>query len=96
MKPADPQAELLARLLQGWFSPHDVGPGLSLLLAVTIELVSAFGPTALSPYAEATESHGRERPSKALGLVIDYLADRIKLAANTNTAAGAGAFELRA
>ena len=44
MKPADPQAGLLARLSHGWLSPHDVGPGLSLLLAVTIELVSAFGP----------------------------------------------------
>jgi hypothetical protein len=39
MKPADPQAELLTRLSHGGLSPHDVGPGLSLLLAVTIELV---------------------------------------------------------
>ena len=85
MKPADPQAELLARLSRGWLSPHDVGPGLSLLLAVTIELVSAFGPTVLSAYAEATDSRGREQPDKALGLVIDYLAERIEPAANTET-----------
>ncbi len=85
MKPADPQAELLARLSHGWLSPHDVGPGLSLLLAVTIELVSTFGPTVLSAYAEATDSRGREQPAKALGLVIDYLAERIEPAANTET-----------
>ena len=60
MKPADPQAELLARLSRGWLSPHDIGPGLSLLLAVTIELVSAFGPTVLSNYAEATECDGEK------------------------------------
>jgi hypothetical protein len=40
MKPADPQAELLI-LSRGWLSPHDFGPGLSLLLAVTIEPTSA-------------------------------------------------------
>ena len=85
MRPADPQAELLARLSRGWLSPHDVGPGLSLLLAVTIELISAFGPTVLSAYAEATDSRGREQPGKALGLVIDYLAERIEPAANTET-----------
>ena len=56
MKAADPQAELLARLTGGRLSPHDIGPGLSLLLAVTIELVSAIGPTVLSSYAEATAS----------------------------------------
>ena len=55
MKSADPQAELLSRLSAGLLSPSDVGPALSLLLAMTIELVSAFGPTVLSNYAEATE-----------------------------------------
>ena len=84
MKPADPQAELLARLSRGWLSPHDIGTGLSLLLAVTIELVSAFGPTVLSNYAEATECDG-EKGNKAVGLVIDYLSDRIEPAANTET-----------
>ena len=77
---------MLARLSRGWLSPHDVGPGLSLLLAVTIELVSAFGPTVLSAYAEATDSRGREQPGKALGSVIDYLAERIEPAANTDDA----------
>ena len=86
MRAADPQAELLARLSRGWLSPHDIGPGLSLLLAVTIELVSAFGPTVLSTYAEATENGAHCEPAKSpLGLVIDYLADRIEPAASTET-----------
>jgi hypothetical protein len=85
MKSADPQAELLARLSGGTLSPHDVGPGLSLLLAVTIELVYAFGPTVIFGYAEATESGERKSPDKAIGLVIDYLAERIEPAANTET-----------
>ena len=83
MKAADPQAQLLARLSGGRVSPDDVGPGLSLLLAMTIELVSAFGPTVLSSYAEATEAGERKQPDKPVGLVIDYLADRIEPAANT-------------
>ena len=90
-KPADPQAELLARLSRGWLSPHDIGPGLSLLLAVTIELVSAFGPTVLSNYAEATECDG-EKGSKAVGLVINYLAERIEPAANTETVSESALF----
>ena len=48
-------------------------------------MVSAFGPTVLSAYAEATDSRGREQPGKALGSVIDYLAERIEPAANTET-----------
>jgi hypothetical protein len=75
---ADPQAELLARLSRGWLSPGDIGPGLSLLLAVTIELVSAFGPAVLSTYAEATETPARDRRTKGIGRVIDYLAERVE------------------
>jgi len=84
MKAADPQAELLSRLSGGRLSPRDIGPGLSLLLAMTIELVSAFGPTVLSNYAEATQGHDR-KGGKRMGLVIDYLSDRIEPAADTVT-----------
>jgi len=85
MKAADPQAELLSRLSGGRLSPHDVGPALSLLLAMTIELVSAFGPTVLSNYAEATErSDGKARDNPA-DRIADYLAERIEPAANTDT-----------
>ena len=52
---------------------------------MTIELVSAFGPTVLSSYAEATETGERKQPDKPVGLVIDYLADRIEPASNTET-----------
>ena len=83
-KATDPQAELLARLSGGRLSPRDVGPGLSLLLAMTIELVSAFGPTVLSNYADATKGNDRTG-GKRIGLVIDYLSDRIEPAANTET-----------
>ena len=85
MKSADPQAELLARLSGGMLSPHDVGPGLSLLLAVTIELVSAIGPTVIFGFAEATERGERKWPDKAIGLVVDYLEKRVEPAANTDT-----------
>ncbi len=85
MKAADPQAELLSRLSAGLLSPSDVGPALSLLLAMAIELVSAFGPTVLSNYAEATERSDGAQRDKPPGLVIDYLADRIEPAANTET-----------
>ena len=83
-KATDPQAELLARLSGGRLSPRDVGRGLSLLLAMTIELVSAFGPTVLSNYADATKGNDR-KGGKSIGLVIDYLSDRIEPAANTET-----------
>jgi hypothetical protein len=84
MKAADPQAELLSRLSAGLLSPSDIAPGLSLLLALTIELVSAFGPTVLSNYAEATErSDGKARDNPA-DRIADYLAERIEPAANTD------------
>jgi hypothetical protein len=85
MKAADPQAELLSRLSAGLLSPAVVGPGLSLLLAMAIELVSAFGPTVLSNYAEATEGSDGERRDKPADRIVDYLAERIEPAANTDT-----------
>ena len=81
MKAADPQAELLSRLSAGLLSPADIGPGLSLLLAMAIELVSAFGPTVLSNYAEATA----RSDGKPADRIVDYLAERIEPAANTDT-----------
>ena len=59
-------------------------PGLSLLLAMTIELVSAFGPTVLSNYADATKGNDR-KGGKKHKLVIDDLSERIEPAANTDT-----------
>jgi hypothetical protein len=53
---SDAQAELFARLTRGWLSVADVGPGLALLLALVIELVSAFGPAVLAGYADATRT----------------------------------------
>ena len=97
IKSSDPQAELLAGVTGGWLSPRDVSKALALLLAMTIEFVSAFGPIVLSSYAEATESaqatRNDERPAEtpvekqaeAAGLVVDYVADRIEPAANTET-----------
>jgi hypothetical protein len=81
MKAADPQAELLSRLSAGLLSPSDVGPALSLLLALTIELVSAFGPTVLPNYAEASDGKQRDKPADR---IADYLAERIEPAANTD------------
>ena len=83
MKAADPQAELLSRLSAGLLSPADIGPGLSLLLAMAIELVSAFGPTVLSNYAEATERDGEQR-EKPADRIVDYLAERIEPAAHAD------------
>jgi hypothetical protein len=61
-------------------------------LAITIEFVSVFGPTVLASYAEATERRDEapagspvERAAEVTGLVIDYLAERIETAANTET-----------
>ena len=97
IKASDPQADLLAGITGGWLSPRDVGRALALLLAITIESVSAFGPIVLSSYAEATERRHAARPDEAStessieeprrepGLVIDFLAERIEPAANTET-----------
>ena len=84
MKAADPQAELLSRLSAGLLSPADVGPGLSLLLAMAIELVSAFGPTVLANYAEATELGDGKQRDKPADRIADYLAERVEPAANTD------------
>ena len=89
IKASDPQAELLSSVTGGWLSPRDVGRALALLLGMTIEFVSAFGPTVLLSYAEATEKRDATRrdevPAKSAGLVIDFLAERIEPAANTET-----------
>ncbi|MGA7323542.1 MAG: hypothetical protein WBX25_03420 [Rhodomicrobium sp.] len=79
----DPQAELLARLFHGALSKAEIGPGLSVLLAIMIELVSAFGPAVLATYAEASRPQG-QRKEKALGLVVDYLAERAVPGAETD------------
>ena len=47
-------------------------------------IVSAFGPTVLSNYADATKGNDREG-GKRIELVIDYLSDRIEPARNTET-----------
>ena len=64
---------------------------------MTIEFVSAFGPIVLSSYAEATERRQAarrdesptetpvEKQAEAAGLVVDYLAERIEPAPNTET-----------
>ena len=97
IKSSDPQAELLASVTGGWLSSRDVGRALALLLAMTIEFVSAFGPIVLSSYAEATERRQAprrdeapaetpvEKQAEAAGLVVDYLAERIEPAADTET-----------
>ena len=61
IKSSDPQAELLSSVTGGWLSPRDVGRALALLLGMTIEFVSAFGPTVLLSYAEATERRDATR-----------------------------------
>lgn len=64
IKSSDPQAELLASVTGGLLSPRAVGRALALLLAMTIEFVSAFGLTVLLSYYEATEKRdatGREK-----------------------------------
>jgi hypothetical protein len=76
---ADPQAELLARLSGGSLAAHDIGPALSVLLAIMIELVSAFGLAVLSASAEAT-NRAKDTNEKG-GAVIDYLAERVEPAA---------------
>ncbi len=77
-RPADPQAELLARVSRGWLAAGDIGPSLSLLLAVMIELISAFGPAVLSAYAETARLPRGAGENKSPGFVIDYLAERVR------------------
>ncbi len=96
IKSSDPQAELLADITAGWLSPRDVSRALALLLAMTIEFVSAFGPIVLSSYLEVTEicdatsrddtstETSFKRPVEKPGLVIDYLAERIEPAGNAD------------
>jgi hypothetical protein len=78
---ADPQAELFVRLTRGWLSVRDVGPGLALLLAVVIELVSAFGPAVLAGYADATrgrkDSTHEEETTKPLVVVGRALSQHV-------------------
>jgi hypothetical protein len=50
----DPQAELISRLMFGWISARDIAPGLALLLALVVEVISAFGPVVVAAYADAT------------------------------------------
>jgi hypothetical protein len=57
IKSSDPQADLLAGITGGWLSPREVSRALALLLGMTIEFVSAFGPIVLTSYAEATGCH---------------------------------------
>jgi hypothetical protein len=85
MKTPDPQGELVSRISGGRLSPQDVDRALSMLLAMTIELVSAFGPVILSNYAEATKRGNCQQREKKVGLVADFLAERIEPAANTET-----------
>ena len=61
---SDAQAELFARLTRGRVSVRDVGPGLALLLAVVIELVSAFGPAVLAAYADSTRARKSKEDSR--------------------------------
>jgi hypothetical protein len=51
---ADPVAELFAWLSRGQLSVRDISFGFPLFFAVLVELVSAFGPTGVVAYAEAT------------------------------------------
>lgn len=81
VRAADPQAELLARLSRGWLAVADVGPTLSMLLAVMIELVSAFGPAVLSAYAETTKRVREHDAFARPGSVVDYLIERVEPAA---------------
>lgn len=73
----DPQAELLARVMRGWVSARDVGPGLALLLACVVELVSAFGPVVIAAYADVTKrTNGRQVDGQAA--MAEYLLERIE------------------
>jgi hypothetical protein len=74
---SDPQAELLSRLTRGWLSAHDVAPGLALLLACVVELVSAFGPVVLAAYADAT-LHSGGRQGNEGSATVDYMIARIE------------------
>jgi len=103
-KSSDPQADLLAGVTGGWLSPRDVSRALALLLAMTIEFVSAFGPIVITSYVEAMErcdaarrddapAEGLiEKPVEAPGLVTDYLAARIEPAADAETVTKRGLY----
>ena len=85
MKAADPQAELLSRLSAGLLSPAHVGPALSLLLAMAIELVSAFGHRRARITRRRPNAATASSVSKPADRIVDYLAERIEPAANTDT-----------
>jgi len=75
---SDPQAELFARLTGGWVSARDVGPGLALLLAVVIELVSAFGPVVLAGYTDAARYDSHRLDQLRATSAVEYMLERIE------------------
>jgi len=83
-RPADPQAQLLARLSRGVLSAADVGPALALLLAVMIELISSFGGAVLVAYTDATARTPAAAADKQTESVIGYLAERVEPAAENS------------
>lgn len=55
---ADPQGELISRLTFGFVAVSDVSLGVVLLLAVMVELISAFAPLVVQEYASIRRKSG--------------------------------------
>lgn len=73
----DPQAEFFSRVTWGRMSVRAVGLGLVVLLAIVVELVSAFGLAVIVAYVDATRDR-QENESAVAGTAIDYMAERIE------------------
>ena len=80
IKSYDLYTELFASITSGWLSPGNVSRALALLLVATIEFVSAFGPTVLVRYAEATKRcDGTEAPVTVRRIEMPHIARRAEV-----------------
>ena len=85
----DPQARVIATILQGMLTVKQVDLGLLLSLVIMVELVSAFGPLVLTEFARAegieirpgaTGRSARCRPDAGIvpvGTVFEYMAENV-------------------
>jgi hypothetical protein len=76
---ADPQGELISRLTFGFLDVSDVGLGLVLLLAVMVELISAFAPLVVQEYASIRRKSRLAVPRRAVSSDVAPARDTARL-----------------
>lgn len=80
---ADPQAVLISRLTFGFLAVPDVGLGLVLLLAVMVELISAFAPLVVQEYASIRRKSGSAAPRRGVSRAVAPVRDQAYLLSST-------------